>query len=394
MSDPRPETDSADSDRSVKPFELFFDLVFVYAFTQATALLADDLTFLGLARGGLVIATLWLAWQSYTWLGTAIDLDEGAVRITIVVVMGGMLIAGLAVPDAFSDGAVTFASTYAFVRIMQLVLFVVAGRRTEGVVRAALRIAPGATISSALILIGAVSKIGPLEIWWTAALLFEYATLLMINLEGWRVSAGHFYERHGLIFIISLGEAVISIGIGAAGLVLDEEVIIPSLLGLLIIVAMWWSYFDVNALAAERRLHSLSGIPRVSLAQHAYTYLHLPMVGGAILFSLAVKKSLAHAYEPLSLIPTIALSGGLAIFLLAQVGFTIRMGGPVSVPRLVIAVLLLLAIPISSYFHLYALTLLVIASVLFVVLVVVEVIFEREFRHRIRTSAHETWVKG
>ena len=235
-----------DSDRSVKPFELFFDLVFVYAFTQTTALLADDLTFLGLARGGLVIATLWLAWQAYTWLGTAIDLDEGAVRITIFLVMAAMLIAGLAVPTAFSDGAILFASAYAFVRIMQLVLFVIAGRHSEGVVRAALRIAPGAVISSALILIGAVSKIGPLEIWWTAALIFDYATLLMINLEGFRVSAGHFSERHGLIFIISLGEAVISIGIGATGLGLDEEVIIPCLLGLLIIVAMWWSYFDVN----------------------------------------------------------------------------------------------------------------------------------------------------
>ena len=187
---------------------------------------------------------------------------------------------------------------------------------------------------------------------------------------------------------------MISIGIGATGLGLDEEVIIPGLLGLLIIVAMWWNYFDVNALAVERRLHSLSGIDRVSLAQHAYTYLHLPMVGGAILFSLAVKKILAHAYEPLSLIPTIALSGGLAIFLLAQVGFTVRMGCPVSVPRLVIAALLLLAIPVSSYGDFYALTLLVTASVLFLVLVVVEVIIDRGFRHRIRTTTHETWVGG
>ena len=68
MGDQTTGKDLADSDRSVKPFELFFDLVFVYAFTQTTALLAHDLTFLGLARGGLVIATLWLAWQSYTWL--------------------------------------------------------------------------------------------------------------------------------------------------------------------------------------------------------------------------------------------------------------------------------------------------------------------------------------
>ncbi len=117
------------------------------------------------------------------------------------------------------------------------------------------------------------------------------------------------------------------------------------------------------------------------------------MVGGAILFCLAEKKILAHAYEPLSLIPTITLPGGLAIFLLAQVRFTVRCGGPVSVPRIVIAVLLLLAIPISSYGDFYALTLLTTASVLFAVLLIVEAIFEREFRRRIRTSTHETWVK-
>jgi len=157
-------------------------------------------------------------------------------------------------------------------------------------------------------------------------------------------------------------------------------------------VAMWWCYFDVNAIAAERRLHSVTGGDQVTLAQHAYTYLHLPMVGGAILFSLAVKKILAHAYEPLSLIPTIALSGGLAIFLLAQVVFTVRCGGPVSVPRLVIAVLLLLAIPISDQF--YALALLLAASGLFAVLVVVEMWLDRETRHKIRTSEHHTWAKG
>ena len=224
--------------------------------------------------------------------------------------MGGMLIAGLAVPEAFSHRAVMFASAYTVVRIMQFVLFVIAGRGTVRSRKSGSKNSSGGCDWFSVIVVGAVSKIDPLEIWWTTALVLEFGTLLIVNLEGWRVSAGHFSERHGLIFIIPLGEAVISIGIGAAGLVLDEQVIIPSLLGLLVIVTMWWTYFDVIALAGERRLHSLSGIERVSLAQHAYTYCHLPMVGGAILFSLAVKKTLAHAYEPLSLIPTVALAGG------------------------------------------------------------------------------------
>jgi low temperature requirement protein LtrA len=391
MSEQKPPKGVEESDRSVKPFELFFDLVFVYAFTQTTALLAHDLTFMGLMRGGLVISALWLAWQSYTWMGTSFDLDEGAVRIAIVVVMGVMLIAGLAVPGAFGADAVMFAIAYAFVRVLQPVLILIVARKSDGFVRAVMKLLPNFTIGPALILFGSVSEIGPLELWWIASLAIEYGTMLLVDTSGWKVSAGHFSERHGLIFIIALGEVVISIGIGASGLALDEEVIIPSLLGFWVIVAMWWSYFDVNAMAAERRLHSVSGGAQVTLAQHAYTYLHLPMVGGAILFSLAVKKILAHAYEPLSLIPTIALSGGLAIFLLAQVLFTIRCGGPVSKPRLVIAALLLLAIPISDQF--YALVLLLTASGLFGALVVVEVLVDREARHKIRSNEHYTWAR-
>jgi low temperature requirement protein LtrA len=81
MSDQPPETESADTDRSVTPFELFFDLVFVFAFTQVTQLLASDPSWVGLGQGILLISALWLTWQSYAWLGTRIDLGEGAVRL-------------------------------------------------------------------------------------------------------------------------------------------------------------------------------------------------------------------------------------------------------------------------------------------------------------------------
>ena len=91
--------DSDSTDRSVKPFELFFDLVFVYAFTQVTQLLAHELSWGGLGQGVLLLAAMWLAWSSYSWLGTHIDLDEGAVRLAMLVVMGGMLTAALAVPQ-------------------------------------------------------------------------------------------------------------------------------------------------------------------------------------------------------------------------------------------------------------------------------------------------------
>ena len=392
MGDQEPLAQVEESDRSVKPFELFFDLVFVYGFTQVTGALAADLSFTGLVSGGLLMAALWLAWQAYTWLGTAVDLDEGGVRLTMLVVMGGVMVLGLAAPGAFGEHAVIFAVAFAFVRVIQLVLFTIAARHTERLMKAVARIVPNATIGPALILIGAVTEIGPLQVWWAVALVLEYGAMYFIDISGFTISPKHFSERHGLIFIISLGETIISIGIGAAGLPLDRQVIVPCLLALSITVAMWWNYFDVNALAAERRLAFLTGGSRVRVARDAYSYLHLPMVGGAILSSLAAKKILAHTDDPLALIPAIALAGGLAVFLLAQVAFSVRCGGPVSLPRLIVAGLLLLTIAISQ--EVSAQTLLLIASGLFAVLVIVEVLVDREARHKIRTSEHHTWGMG
>ena len=280
------DADVPDSgDRSVKPFELFFDLVFVYAFTQVTQFIAGERSWARLGQGVLLLAALWLVWQFYVWLGTTIDIDEGALRLAVLAVMGGVLTAALAVPNAFGDSAVLFAVAYAFVRLMGLVLFGIAARNIDDLLPAVLRVAPSATVGAILILAGAVSGVGPLEAWWVTALLLEYGAMQVMGMSGWRVSPSHFSERYGLIFIIALGEAVISIGVGASGLALDDGVVIPSLLGLGVIVAMWWTYFDVNALAAGRRLTSMSGERQSTLARDAYSYLHLPMIIGIIFFS-------------------------------------------------------------------------------------------------------------
>jgi len=257
---------------------------------------------------------------------------------------------------------------------MQIPLFVIAGRNVPGTMKAVARIVPNTTIGPALIVIG------PLQVWWLVALVLEYCTMFLIDVSDFQISPKHFSERHGLIFIISLGETIISIGIGAAGLPLDRHVIIPCLLVLSITVAMWWNYFDVNSLAAERRLALLTGGARVRMAR------------GAILFSLAGKKILAQTEDPLALIPAIALVGGLALFLLAQVGFSARCGGSVSIPRLIVAGLLLLTISISG--EVSSQKLLIIASGLFAARVVVEVLIDREARHKIRTSEHHTWGTG
>jgi low temperature requirement protein LtrA len=380
---------SVPGDRSVKPFELFFDLVFVFAFTQVTQLLASDLSWNGLGQGVLLIAALWLAWQSYAWLGTAIDLDEGAIRLAMLSVMGGLLVAALAVPGAFDDTAVLFAAAYAFVRFFQLVLFLIAARNIDGLLRGVLLLARGALVGPTLILIGAISGWGPLEAWWAGALLLEYGWYLVMDVSGFRLSPHHFSERHGLIFIIVLGEAVISIGIGASGLKIDSTVVVPALLGLGIIVAMWWTYFDVNVHAAERHLKSLSGAIQIRLAQRAYTFSHLPMIVGGIFLSLGVKKTLAHTDEVLATIPAVALCGGLVLYLIGQMTLRATCGGFVAWPRLVAILALWSLIGVSQ--EIEALILLSAVSLVFALLVAYETLVERHYRHRIRSDETAMW---
>ena len=182
---------------------------------------------------------------------------------------------------------------------------------------------------------------------------------------------------------------MILIGIGASGLAIDSKVVIPSLLGLGIIVAMWWTYFDVTALAAERHLRALSGVPQIRLAQHAFTYLHLPMIMGAIFFSLGVKKTLAHTDEVLSMVPAVALCGGLILYLLEQVALRARCGRTVAWPRIVAALALGGLIGVSG--EIDALVLLSAVSLVFVLLVAYESVVEGPHRHRIRSDESATW---
>src|SRR5918992_2042494 len=80
---------------TVKPLELFFDLVFVLGFTQCTALMTAQPTWSGIGRGMLVLAMLWWAWVCYAWLTSLVEPEEGAVRILMLAAMAGLLVVAL-----------------------------------------------------------------------------------------------------------------------------------------------------------------------------------------------------------------------------------------------------------------------------------------------------------
>jgi low temperature requirement protein LtrA len=156
---------------------------------------------------------------------------------------------------------------------------------------------------------------------WVVALAIDYLGPVVIGVgRGWRVAPEHFAERHALIVLIALGESIIAIGVGA-GFELSAGVITAAALGIVVVSALWWLYFDVAAIIARTRLMQATGLELHRLALHSYSYLHLPMVAGVVLFALGLKTTLGGVGETLDTVPAVALCGGAALYLLGHIAF-------------------------------------------------------------------------
>jgi low temperature requirement protein LtrA len=336
------------SGERVMPLELFFDLVFVLAFTQCTALMAGVGSWRGLAEGMLVLAVLWWAWVGYAWLTSVVDPEEGAVRIAIFAASAGLLVASLSVPGAFGDRALEFALAYTAVRVAHIVLFVIAGRGDPQLRHSVATLAVSTAIACGLLIGAASAGDGARWALWIIAVVVDFGGPALFGAEGWRLQPGHFAERHNLIIILALGESVVSLGINGDAAP-TAEVYAAAVLGIAIAAALWWIYFDVVALITERRLvMAPAGRRRNALARDSYSYLHFPMVAGIVLAAFGFEETLADPTGALSSEAAFALLGGVAIYLLGHVGLRWRNAGTTSWTRLGAAVIFLALWPFTG----------------------------------------------
>jgi low temperature requirement protein LtrA len=319
--------EGSQTDERVKPLELFFDLVFVFGLTQVTTMLSADPTWGGLVRGLAVLAAIWWAWAAYAWLTNTLNPEEGIVRIAMFIVMAAMLVVALAVPEAFDEHGVIFGVAYLIVRAMHLALYALAARGDHDLLGAVLRFIPSSTISGVLILTAGFLEGDARIALWVIALAVDYLGALVGRGAGWHLSPGHFAERHGLIVIIAIGESIVALGVAATGTPLSSGVITASLFGITVAAALWWTYFDWVSIVTEQQLRQATGTQQTELARDAYSYLHFLMVAGIVLFAVALKKTLADFDAHLGPVPTAALCGGLALYLLAHVLLRLRISG-------------------------------------------------------------------
>ena len=381
---PRPHltTVRRDDDR-VSPLELFFDLVFVLALTQCTALMAHEPTWAGLAKGVAILGVMWWAWVGYTWLCSVVDPEEGSVRLVILAAMAALLVVALAIPEAFGEDALIFAVAYGFVRAMQVALLVIAGRDDPALRHSATGLVFSTAIGVGLLTAAAFAD-GTLQgALWAIALTLDVGGPLVIDSSGWRLMPEHFAERHGLIVIIALGESIVAIGVGAEVAGVTAGVAACAVLGTAVAGALWWLYFDVVALVAARRLQNAApGREQNEIARDSFSYLHFAMVAGIVLLALGLKKTIEHTDEALKVVPATALLGGTAIYLLAHVAFRWRNIHTLNRQRLALAIVMPLLIPLAV--EVPALAALAGLAALLVGLVAYEVTRFGEARDRLR----------
>jgi len=277
---------------------------------------------------------------------------------------------------------VVFGVAFLIVNVMHLTLYALTARRDRELLAAILRIAPSALAGATLILAAGFVHGGLKTTLWVAAIAVGFFGPLFTDLSGWRVQPAHFVERHGLIVIIAIGESLVAIGLGERSVGLSTGVIVAAVLGFVVATSFWLAYFDFFQIRGQQLLADRSGLQRTALARDVYTYLHLPMVAGIVLFAFSMKTTLAHVGDELDTIPALALCGGPALYLLAYVALRVRITRTLGRGRLVAAIACAALMPVAM--SVPALVALALVAAVWVALHAYEIIWWREARAETR----------
>lgn len=329
-------------------FEVFFDLVFIFALTRVISLMGRPPTPRTMAQGLVLLLLFWMAWTTYTWLTNQARADIGLVPAGMIMAMAAIFVAALATPNAWRSGNGTLdaplilALAYIVLRVLDLALYfhIAAGDRQ---MRATLRLFTITAILAWIPLVVGALLNGPAQtLLWAGAFVIDFSGGFIASaFSGWRLrSPSHFTERHGLVLIIALGESLTSAGAGAGMAVTRGPVVVAALLGFAIALCLWWLYFKNSAVVAGQALGKVPSAVRGRLASNAYSLAHFALIAGVIYIALGIEQVLAHLAQnqpwhspkpPLEWVSIVALYGGVILYLAGRVlllRFTVR-----SIPR-------------------------------------------------------------
>ena len=329
----------------VTTLELFFDLVFVFTITQLTSVLVLHPNGRGIAQVALMLGVIWWMYDGYAWLTNSVRPDRTERQLGLFAGMAAFLVLALSVPHAFTGTGLTFGLAYLAIVLVHTGLF--ARSTSATVIQAIVGLAPFNLVSAAMLLAGGIAGGTAQYVLWTVAFLFEWVTPRLTEVSDFEVATAHFVERHGLVVIVAIGESVVAIGIGAAGLPVNAALVAVAVIGLMLSACLWWVYFAGEEARAEQALAAAPPRRRPRMAVDAFGYWHLPILLGIVAVAFALKKSTGHAFDELDLAPAIGLAGGIATFLVGDVFFRRTLGIDTGPYRAAAAVLTLATIPLG-----------------------------------------------
>jgi low temperature requirement protein LtrA len=308
-------------DYTADPVELFFDLAFVFAFSQIVHMLVVHPDWEHIAKAGLIFLLLWLPWTQFTWAANAVPGNQRSVRIGFLVATAATVPMGAAVETAFDRSGPLFVLPLAVIYLMALLVMLVGIETGTAEHAAVLRyFRPNLVAMVVLVIGGFLQDEWRVGAWILAILIVIWATLTSVE-GAWHLRPGHFAERHALIIIVALGEVIVALGRAvseplSAGEGFAAEVVIALVATGVAAGMLWWSYFDRVQPAIEHRAEELEGQERGRFFRDAYTYAHAPIVAGIILIAVAFEEAALHPTEPVPFAYRAILVGGLGLFLL------------------------------------------------------------------------------
>jgi low temperature requirement protein LtrA len=345
-------TEPRDEGVRVSTLELFFDLVFVFTITQLTSVLVDRPNVRGVLQVVLMLGVIWWMYGGYAWLTNAVSPDRLGRQLFLLGGMAAYLVLALSIPKAFSSTGLTFGLAYLAVVVTHAGLFT---RTSEdATLQALFRLAPFNLASALVVIAGGIAGGTAQYLLWGLAFVLEWSTPSLIPLAGFVVGPAHFVERHGLVVIVAIGESIVAIGLGAAGLAIDLPLVAFAVLGLALSACLWWAYFGGDEERAERALASTPQERRSSMAIQAFGYWHMPILFGIVAVAATLKKATGHAFDGLGDEQALMLAVGVSVFMLGDMLFrrSLRIGP--SANRLAVALLAPATIPLGTQVSAFA----------------------------------------
>ena len=325
MTEPLPQSPAPaefERERHATNLELFLDLVFVFAVTQLAGFLSADLTWSGLGRGLLIGWLVWWLWSQFTWLGTAIDLEQRSVtQLLVLAAVPPTLLMAVSLPTAYTTSGLQFAGAYMAVQLWALAIMGWGVWGDPSTRKAWLSFAPLAALAPTLLVVGALFDGRARVAVWAVVAIFDVGAALLggrptsSGTAAWRIEPAHFAERHSLFVIISLGEVLVAAGATATGSPLTASIGVGLVTAVSVACVLWWTYFAFVPRVTEAALTRVEGSERGRAARNLFTFGHFPVVIGIVLYAVVAKHLVSNPLETMHAADLAVLTGAVTFFI-------------------------------------------------------------------------------